>query len=102
MVSGKRTVDRYLKMALEKNIKYEHVEEKLGNWSVDRDMENMVVERYLFMGVAVEMTLKHGCIKRLGKCCCSSRFKTISETGVDQVVWEIYLYRIILGELLQR
>ena len=56
-------------MALEKNIKYEHVEEKLGHWSVDRDMENMVVERYLFMGVAVEMTLKHGCIKRLGKCC---------------------------------
>ena len=34
----------------------------------------MAVERYFNMGVAIEMTLKYGCIKRLGKCGCRNKF----------------------------
>ena len=44
MVPGERTVDR----------KKGDADEKMGNEYVDGDVENMAVERYLIMGVAVE------------------------------------------------
>ena len=51
-------------MRLERKIEV-HVEEKLGNGSIDKDMGNMAVKRYFIMGGAVKMTLKYGCINRL-------------------------------------
>ena len=77
MVPGERTVDGYLKSTLGRNNENVHVEEKLGNGSVYGDMGNMAVERYLIMGVAVEMTLKYGCIKRLGECGCRRKFLSV-------------------------
>ena len=49
MVLGERTVDRYLKMRLERKIEV-HVEEKLGNGFIDKDMGNMAVKR-LWVGL---------------------------------------------------
>ena len=49
------------------------------------------------MGVAVEMTLKYDSIKRLRKCGCKFLSVTFSETGIDQVVWGMWLYMIIWG-----
>ena len=89
-------------MTLESNIETVHREAKLGNGSVDGEWGHMAVERYVINSVAVEMTLKYGCIQRLGKCGCRCIFPsvTFSETGGDQVVWRMWLYMIIWGELL--
>ena len=59
MVPGEWTVDRYLKMTLERKIENVglHVEKK---WDMGLYFGNMAQERYLTMDVAVEMTLKYG------------------------------------------
>ena len=56
------------KVTLESNIENIHIE------TVDGDIGNMAVERYLIMDVVVEMTLKYGCIKRPGKCGCRRKY----------------------------